>query len=84
MVPNSEANALQSKVEIYDNNAGCKVELLGDITMNIPDEGGNTMSMNYKLNMVVEFKISQEVPTITFPSFDGAVDATQGTAVMPN
>ena len=41
------------------------------------------MSMNYKLNVVVEIKISQEVPTITFPSFDGAVDATQGTAVMP-
>lgn len=78
-----KANALQSKVEIYDNNAGCKVELLGDITMNIPDESGNTMSMNYKLNEVVEIKISQEVPTITFPSFDGAVDATQGTAVMP-
>lgn len=71
-----KANALQSKVEIYENNAGCKVQLLGDVTINMPAESGITGTMNYKLNLTSEFKISQEVPTIDFPSFEGAEDMT--------
>ena len=71
-----KANALQSKVEIFENNAGCKVQLLGDVTINMPAESGMIGTMNYKLNLTSEFKISQEVPTIDFPSFEGAEDMT--------
>jgi len=71
-----KANALQSKVTIYDNDGGFKLELLGDIEINQPAEDGTQVKITYKLNEVIELNISKDVPTINYPSFDDTLDVT--------
>lgn len=71
-----KANVLKSTVTIYDNNEGFKIELNGDIDFTPFSTTGEEIVTNYKLNYTYEVKISYDVPSINYPSFDGALDIT--------